>query len=52
MATAARDIQEQLEPWFRKVGLQPPAPIAGQSANHYLAEQCRFLKTRVSASRS
>jgi hypothetical protein len=44
MTTTARDIQEQLEPWFNKVGLRAPLPVAGQSANHYLAEQCRYLK--------
>jgi hypothetical protein len=44
MARSARDVQEQLDPWFRKVGLRAPLPPAGQSANHYLAEQCVFLK--------
>jgi hypothetical protein len=44
MARTARDIQEQLDPWFCKVGLRAPLPSAGQSANHYLAEQCVFLK--------
>jgi hypothetical protein len=44
MARTARDIQEQLDPWFMQVGLRAPAPTAGQSANHYLAEQCVFLK--------
>jgi hypothetical protein len=44
MARTARDVQEQLDPWFRKVGYRAPLPPAGQSPNHYLAEQCRFLK--------
>jgi hypothetical protein len=39
-----QDIQAELEPWFNKVGLRAPRPVGGQSANHYLAEQCRFLK--------
>jgi hypothetical protein len=42
--TTARQIQESLDPWFLKVGLRAPAPVAGQSANDYLVEQCRFLK--------
>jgi hypothetical protein len=40
----ARDVQEELDPWFRKVGLRAPLPPAGQTANHYQAEQLRFLK--------
>ena len=44
MPRTARDIQEQLDPWFSRVGLRAPEPIAGQTANDYLVEQCRFLK--------
>jgi hypothetical protein len=44
MAQTAIDIQAQIDPWFLKVGLRASPPTAGQSANHYLAEQCRFLK--------
>jgi hypothetical protein len=42
--TTARDIQAQIDPWFLRVGLRAPEPVAGQSPNHYLAEMCRFLK--------
>src|SRR5262245_27883293 len=45
MTRTARDVQEQLDPWFGKVGFRgAPPPSAGQSANHYQAEQLDYLK--------